>query len=243
MKPVVICDIDGTVSDDRWRRTLLDRRLLPTYHALAPEDEPVEDVVESVTRCADYNRAELYFITGRPENYREATAAWLHRFFGSVPFCLLMRPENDERSSPDLKAALLRGHVNAADVVGAFEDRADVLDAYLREGVRSHVTKLVDISAPEKESAATVLSEGANTYAERNEVYGDNFRRVVPTMRALFPNGVPPDLVFRDEWHLFELLVVKLTRFANSNFTHRDSIHDAMVYAAMIEDCIREGEK
>jgi hypothetical protein len=33
---------------------------------------------------------------------------------------------------------------------------------------------------------------------------------------------------------------VKLTRFANSNLTHRDSIHDAMVYAAMVEHCVKE---
>lgn len=242
MKPVVICDIDGTVSDDRWRRTLMERRLLPTYHALASEDEADADVVEQVLRCTDYNGAELYFITGRPENYRNATAAWLHRYFGKLPFCLLMRPEDDERPSPEFKAAALRTHVNADDVCGVFEDRADVLDAYAREGVRPHVMKLVDLDAEQDETAATILSAGAKTYAERNEVYGDNYRNVAPVMRALFPEGVPSDLVLRDEWHLFEILVVKMTRFANSKLTHRDSIHDSMVYAAMIENCIREKE-
>jgi hypothetical protein len=35
-------------------------------------------------------------------------------------------------------------------------------------------------------------------------------------------------------------MVVKLTRFANSGLTHEDSIHDAAVYAAMVESLIRK---
>jgi hypothetical protein len=55
-------------------------------------------------------------------------------------------------------------------------------------------------------------------------------------MKALFPDGV--NLRTSDDhhiYHLFELIIVKLTRFANSNMHHADSIHDAMVYAAMVE--------
>lgn len=243
MKPVVICDIDGTVSDDRWRRTLLTRDHLDTYHSLACEDEAATDVVEEALVCTDYNGAELYFISGRPERYREATAAWLHQHFGKLPFCLLMRAEGDHRPSPEMKAAMLRTHINADDVCGVFEDRTDILDAYAREGVRPHVMKLVDLDAEQDETAATILAAGAKTYAERNEVYGDNWRNFAPVMRALFPDGVPQELIFSDKWNLFEMVVGKLTRFANSKLTHRDSIHDAMVYAAMVENCLREEEQ
>ena len=63
-------------------------------------------------------------------------------------------------------------------------------------------------------------------------------------MSGLFPDGV--NLKTIDDyntWHLFELMIVKLTRFANTNLTHRDSIHDAAVYAAMIESLIPEEDK
>lgn len=88
-------------------------------------------------------------------------------------------------------------------------------------------------------SVATILREMAATFEERNAVYGNNYLHVAPVMRALWPDGVPAGLVMEDRWHLFELVIVKLTRFARGNLTHIDSIHDAAVYAAMIESDIR----
>jgi hypothetical protein len=35
-------------------------------------------------------------------------------------------------------------------------------------------------------------------------------------------------------------MIVKITRFANSGLKHKDSIHDAAVYAAMVESLIKE---
>ena len=92
-------------------------------------------------------------------------------------------------------------------------------------------------------SAAEILSSMATTYRERNKVYGDNFRNVAPVMKALFPQGVPSELVTTDQFHLFELMVVKLSRYANSGLTHQDSIHDLAVYAAMCEACLLESKE
>ena len=64
-------------------------------------------------------------------------------------------------------------------------------------------------------------------------------------MTSLFPNGV----VLKTEedyniWHLFELLVVKITRFANSELKHQDSIHDTCKFMQqMIEGMITKLEK
>lgn len=86
-----------------------------------------------------------------------------------------------------------------------------------------------------------ILSEMADTYRERNKVYGDNWKSVGNVMLALFPNGIQlKDAQSFNEWHLFELIVVKLTRFANSDLKHADSIHDIAVYAAMIESALSE---
>lgn len=91
-----------------------------------------------------------------------------------------------------------------------------------------------------KLTAADVLAEMANTYRERNAVYGDNFRMVGPMMQILFPKGVPPEVLHSDQFHLFELILVKLSRFAVSQLKHKDSIHDSAVYGAMIEAIIDE---
>jgi len=95
-----------------------------------------------------------------------------------------------------------------------------------------------------KKNAADILAEMAETFRERNKVYGDNYKRVGDVMVALFPEGV--ELKTQEDfntWHLFELMIVKLTRFANSNLTHVDSIHDCAVYAAMVQSLIEKEQK
>lgn len=99
--------------------------------------------------------------------------------------------------------------------------------------------ELIRNQSPTGRIAADVLEEAAKTFRERNAVYKDNANVVGKVMLALFPNGVkletPEDFHM---WHLFELLIVKLTRFTNSGLTHQDSILDLTVYAAMLEPLI-----
>ena len=93
-----------------------------------------------------------------------------------------------------------------------------------------------------KKDAAMILDQMADTFRQRNAVYGDNYRMVAKLMKVLFPNGVPSEVVFSDQFHLFELKLVKLSRFAISGLTHIDSIHDDAVYAAMLESILHEKE-
>lgn len=86
--------------------------------------------------------------------------------------------------------------------------------------------------------AADLLAEAAETYRARNKVYGDNFKMVGKVMLGLFPNGVtlktPHD---HNRFHILMLIIVKLTRYTVNweGGGHADSIHDATVYAAMLE--------
>lgn len=89
-------------------------------------------------------------------------------------------------------------------------------------------------------SPADILADMANTYRERNAIYGDNYKMVGPIMEILFPDGVDHNTLGADQFHLFELVIVKLTRFAISGLTHQDSIHDSAVYCAMIEAIVLE---
>lgn len=91
-------------------------------------------------------------------------------------------------------------------------------------------------------NAADLLQTMADTFRERNAVYGDNYKKVAKLVAILWPDGVPPELVVSDQWHLFELVLVKLSRYATGNLTHIDSIHDAAVYCAMCE-AINRNEK
>lgn len=88
--------------------------------------------------------------------------------------------------------------------------------------------------------AGTILEMAAQTYKERNAVYGDNYKRVGKAMQALFPNGV----VLNGEasfnrWHILELIVVKLSRYAvamERGGSHQDSLRDMAVYSAILEE-------
>lgn len=92
---------------------------------------------------------------------------------------------------------------------------------------------------PEAWPPDLVLADMAGTYKARNAVYGDNWKTVGEVMMSLFPNGIRLGTAADfNRWHLFELIVVKLTRFANSGLAHRDSIHDIAVYGAMIESIL-----
>tara|TARA_R110000765_G_scaffold426490_1_gene542312 strand:- start:95 stop:394 length:300 start_codon:yes stop_codon:yes gene_type:complete len=95
--------------------------------------------------------------------------------------------------------------------------------------------------AQKENDAADILAEMAETFRERNKVYGDNYKNVGNVMLALFPNGVSLKTAHDyNVWHLLELAIVKLTRFANSNLKHEDSIHDAAVYLAMVESIMEK---
>lgn len=115
-------------------------------------------------------------------------------------------------------------------------DNADAFQAILDELGPTRRDK----EPREPRDPADILAEGAATFRERNALYGSNYRMVAPMVRVLFPDGVPPELVTRHEWHLFELMLVKLSRFAISRLRHVDSVHDLMVYAAMIESIVKE---
>lgn len=92
-------------------------------------------------------------------------------------------------------------------------------------------------------AAGKVMAEGAETFTVRNKEYGENFRQVGPVMAVLFPQGISAEMLHSDRWHIFELIIVKLSRFAQSQLAHIDSIHDTMVYAAMIEAMLKEKTK
>lgn len=88
-------------------------------------------------------------------------------------------------------------------------------------------------------SADKILAAAAETFAARKAVYGENYKRVGAAMAALFPEGVKLETEEdHNRFHIFALIVVKLSRYCVNwdKGGHQDSIHDAAVYCAMLED-------
>lgn len=161
--------------------------------------------------------------------------------------------------------------VHASQVVAAYDDRADILRVYRALGVRkTRQLRCHDLDAFAEKCAGTsacectacdtqkswpvqgakpvakmvpeILRAAAQTFEERNGTYGSNFEMVPKLVDVLFPDGVPSRLVHDPRWHLFELMLVKLSRFAIQQLSHQDSIRDLTVYAAMVEALIPKEE-
>lgn len=84
-----------------------------------------------------------------------------------------------------------------------------------------------------------MLRAGADTYEERNKIYGDNYKRHGFVMSFLFPNGVTLDTIDKqNRFGVLTQMVAKMTRYCE-NFDrggHEDSLHDLMVYTAMLAE-------
>jgi hypothetical protein len=87
---------------------------------------------------------------------------------------------------------------------------------------------------------ARLLAAAAATFEQRSKVYGDNYLRYPYALLALFPNHTIPEINGVGDASRLQLLIQilnKLTRYAE-NLTkggHKDSAHDIIVYAAMLE--------
>lgn len=87
--------------------------------------------------------------------------------------------------------------------------------------------------------APEILAAAGEAFAEKNNLYGGNYKHFGQTMVSLFPQGLT--LETEADWNrlgVFVHCVTKLSRYAANLQTdgHRDSAHDLMVYAAMLEE-------
>lgn len=84
------------------------------------------------------------------------------------------------------------------------------------------------------------LQAGAETFRQRASQYGPSYILFGGVMDQMFPEGLhikPMDVNSYIRLGLFVQIVGKLTRYAEnlSAGGHKDSAHDIMVYAAMLE--------
>lgn len=82
------------------------------------------------------------------------------------------------------------------------------------------------------------LFTAAQTFSDRNKVYGDSFKKFGPVMVGMFPHGLCcKSIEDFNRLGAFVHCVDKLMRYA-SQFEkggHKDSAHDLMPYAAILE--------
>jgi phosphoglycolate phosphatase-like HAD superfamily hydrolase len=127
---ILITDIDGTLARSAWRDEY--KPDWDSYHAASKLDKPYETTLDLISSLHNASWT-IVAITTRPERWRRLTLDWLVAQHCPIDE-LKMRPDDDFRSSPELKMVLASAYSFEKEFVLAMDDRDDVLAAYLTLG-------------------------------------------------------------------------------------------------------------
>lgn len=135
MTKCYIFDIDGTLADCSHRLHHIQKRPKDwdAFFADCGDDDPINHIIGLLRALAE--RHEIVFVSGRSDQVRAETVAWLDRHVGiSEP--LYMRRQGDRRDDDFLKIELLAQlRADGFDPIMAFDDRTRVVNAWRAAGV------------------------------------------------------------------------------------------------------------
>lgn len=136
-----------------------------------------------------------------------------------------------------LKAITDKMTVNESRQWPDWRDKGDVAIEHIRTEEELKERSLANDTSNGFPEVGALLRNCADTFDERNAVYGNNYQMVGNLMVALHPEGITLKTADdHNRFHLWMLKVVKMSRYAK-NYTeggHEDSAVDDIVYTAMV---------
>ncbi len=136
MRSAVIFDMDGTLADCNhrlhWVRGAEKKNWKKFFEGVS-KDEPRPEIVRLAQELSASNA--IIIASGRPENLRKATIAWLEQY--EVPFdAIFLRPEGDFRKDSEVKAEMIE-FIRGQDFEPwlAVDDRQSAVDAWRALGL------------------------------------------------------------------------------------------------------------
>jgi len=134
-KKIVICDIDGTVSDVDHRLKYIKgegKKDWDSFFGAMNQDTLREGVAQLLSLT--YKDHPVVMVTGRPSSYREQTEAWLKKY--KIDYRrLLMRKAGDYRPDYIVKEEILLKHFNKDEIEVAIDDRQQILVVWRRNKI------------------------------------------------------------------------------------------------------------
>ena len=138
---IYIFDIDGTLANLTHRLHFIEgpEKDWDSFYKACVNDTPIYETVEL---CKTLRMGNIVvYSTGRSEDIREETKEWLWRN-GLHTQPLYMRKIKDHRPDYIVKEELLDQIIKdfhfLARILGAFEDRQQVVDMYRRCGIKTY---------------------------------------------------------------------------------------------------------
>jgi predicted kinase len=132
----VICDLDGTLCDITARRhfvTQEGKKDWKSFFEHIAEDELRADVAEKIRLLNEFGY-KIVYLSGRPEDYKEQTLAWLTKHGVDFHFALIMRRKGDKREDTVIKKEFLHKYFpNKEQINCIIDDRPSVLRMWRSE--------------------------------------------------------------------------------------------------------------
>ena len=128
-KPVVICDIDGTIADCKHRLHHLEgeKKDWDGFFSGMYGDKLRQEVYEMLT-AYEREGVQVVFVSARPEEWRDMTILWLMKYVEiDSPLTLLMRRKGDSRDDTIVKREIYDKYLSKLDIVAVIDDRPKVL--------------------------------------------------------------------------------------------------------------------
>lgn len=124
----ILIDIDGTLADHEGIRGPYDT----SKYSLDRVVPQVRTVIYALTGMGYYP----IFCSGRSDDFRAVTAAWIHSHTNLYDFGLLMRPSGDWREDSEVKYELFDRYVRETyNVLLVLDDRSRVIDMWREIGL------------------------------------------------------------------------------------------------------------
>jgi predicted kinase len=150
---VVICDIDGTISDPSARlhyvneenykkrvkkKEIEKREWKKDWNAFFSEIEldPIRPDTQKIL-IKNYNEGKtIIFLSARPERFQDGTLRWLQQNYLTFAYTLIMRKNNDKRPDVDVKREIFNTYFPDKGVVHAiYDDRPSIIRLWQELGL------------------------------------------------------------------------------------------------------------
>lgn len=134
MTPCYVFDIDGTLADCSHRLHHIQKTPKDwlSFFAACCDDAPIKHIIRLARDLGECH--EIVFVSGRSDECRDATYAWLERHVFTSP--LYMRKAGDHRGDDIVKLELLKQiRADGFEPIMAFDDRSRVVKAWRAAGI------------------------------------------------------------------------------------------------------------
>lgn len=137
MKDCIIFDLDGTLADCRHRLhhvTQYPKNWKAFFEGIS-DDVPNPAIAKLLAACIQAGE-QVILCSGRPEDYRATTEAWLRERANVLWLPLYMRPAGDQRQDAVVKLELLEKiKADGFNPILAIDDRPQVVEAWKSAGI------------------------------------------------------------------------------------------------------------